>query len=255
MASSKIHPLIDRLNIEIGDYVRISLCGGLGEDTRFFIISEINDDHLFIHPGSRSDRLYKLTIHENGWIFESVDEKDDTNWRMYRRNDGKGPLLLSWDENKNDRGPIYIDFINQDDPSFTDYRLIREHVIDIAREKELEVKELGGKNLKFTVTGGLVGHNYNVSFRAYTKLGALVSYMNWLESLNLKISTVHSDGGMWDQVDPFYFSITSFETIDKMVDEFLDNYGDAVQEIEEDESVIEFPGPLPSFHRLKPARI
>jgi hypothetical protein len=250
MASSKIHPLIDRLNIEIGDFVRISLRGGIGEDTRFFIISEINDDHLFIHPGSRPDRLYKLTLHENGWIFESVDEEDDTNWRMYRGNDGKGPLLLSRAESN------YLDFIYQDDPSFTDYRLIREHVIDIAREKELEVKELGGKNLKFKVTGGLVGHNYNVSFRAYTKLGALVSYMNWLETLNLKISTKHSaDGGMWDQVDPFYFSITSFETIDKMVDEFLDNYGDAVQEIEEDESVIEFPGPLPSSHRSKPARI
>lgn len=243
-------------NAKVGDFFGISPTGSL-KGTRYFVISDIDqvdgdNKVIYIHPGSRTECLYKLQIEDvdRPWMltFESLDSTGITSW-------GDGTSRI---------GPLEIDmyecqFLEASKPlitgfgmtrrTFTDYRITRQIITDFATNREYQGKKKGIK--KSMYLGMATKGNYHPThIRSYTKLGAVVSFMNWIESMNYRFGS-DEDVFMWDQIDPIQYSLERYDSVENMIKNFEHATERFVLHIE---SPVEFPGPLPTSYRTKPAR-
>ncbi len=148
-------------------------------------------------------------------------------------------ISLTWD-------PLdtrQIKFISQDDPEASDYRLIREKIIEQAALLEQD----DSRPFKTYMVGAKKFAGYNdLVFKTRTYLGALVSYMNWLDTQNIPLCT---EEPMWDQLDLYYLNIGDYDSIEDLADEFEEYNNDILKEWTEPE-VITFPGPQPDLIKV-----
>ena len=237
-----IHPRILERNVKVGDYILITNIKKLGPaERRIFYVAKITSSHIHIHPQSRPQQLSTIYPHHNSgprdanWLFGDNTKPEHDHM-------GKINYLCTWGED-----PAFdnIQLFSQDDETITDYRQIKELVIDFAKNME---KVMAGPRiiyrLRQTTARGYVYRGDRPYFKAKTRIGALVSYMNWLDTQQITDMDTH----MWDQLNPRDLSIWEHThdgvfSIVRLVDSLLKN-NDLFKSYQDEREVIEFPGPM-----------
>ncbi|GAI00864.1 unnamed protein product, partial [marine sediment metagenome] len=93
----------------------------------------------------------------------------------------------------------------------------------------------------------VLGYKENIRIEARTYVGAMVTYMNWLDTQE----NVDFDAYMWDQVDQYTFNPKNWDSVEDMVEEFSENTS-IFEQVTDEPTLISFPGP--QIDLIKPIR-
>lgn len=231
----------------IGDFVRI-FPSPIGN---YFMISEIDGDNkvMYIHPGSRPNFIFKIQFKTlSGREILTIEIADPNGDHGVKFLDaGESPFIIGLN---NTHSGECID-LKVSHRTFTDFRIVREIITEFAFQKEYEAKKMGLRKSFFAAHVNPYTLECPKIYKAYTKLGAIVAFMNHLETLECSSLHDYATGYMWDQIDPNKYSLELYESLEDMMQEFEKDAGSILQNIERP---IEFPGPLQTSYITKPAR-
>lgn len=247
--SQSVHPEILKHNIKVGDFIMIAPDK---QQDKIFLVDMIRGNEVYIHPGSRPSQMKVLTLgqKQNAWILTSntPDEKF-IDWSYQPGRYGNNTQMVDeikimWEE----RDHRAIQFMPQEDTEMTDYRQIKESIINYAKELESDITK---PIVKHKIRGDeyenrhIPGYEEGIQIKARTSLGAKVTYMNWLDTQNI----TDFDNYMWDQMNPYMWCVHNFSnpstgefSIQDLVKEFDEDF-DPFVEILVDPPIISFPGP------------
>ena len=243
--------LNDNYELMVGDYVAISP-SGKRVDVRYFIVSEIRGDKYIIHPGSRSSKLYELTRGDKigKWILKTENHSTIHDWSWNHQRYGF-VQEIDINEQRSGYGPP-IEIIKSEDA--TDHRILKEYIIAESIKQE---SESSNQTSDFVIIDeiyeGYIDRTEDFIIRTKTKLGAIVTYMNYIHSLDIEVC--NTDKGHWDQIDPRKYHLEKFESIKGMITYFSIEYGNIMEPQRiRDKTIVDFPGPMDQSHRIKSGR-
>lgn len=249
--ATKHHPEIIKHNIKIGDYIMIAPNRG---HRKIFIVDFIHTDMIAIHPPSRPSQMK---------ILEPGGAPDE--WILTDNNTNESFFDWSHDTKKYQNRPFYVEeirvvwddlpiqsikFLSQEDTYWMDYRMIKEKVIEYVKELESDTtkpltryKILERKSAKRHIPG----YKEDILIKSRTKYGAMVTYMNWLDTQDID----DYDNYMWDQVNPIQFNVKYFSSMEDLVGELCRSCM-VMKKVSNEPSIISFPGP--QIDLIKPVR-
>ncbi len=220
-------------DILIGDYVSIK--------HQIFIVLDVVDDGYIISPPSRTHQVVKLSPSSYSpyvWILENtIPENMITNWETPDLLEEEF-ILVTFIENPEEYDDSDLHIIKAEDISI-DYVELRDKLVNYVLQYETD-ELLPFTRYTLSDIGldlhrrGLYGHNRNLIFKTRTLLGAIITYMDWLDIEKDNIDWSR-DSHVWDQQDPLRWS--SFLDIEDLVEEFLANYEHLVVELPDVEEI------------------